>query len=306
MSDNRSGSTLLDQLLGAHSSIISLGEVSHLPAYVLNDRSIYNPSHPLVCSCGDQIADCEFWKRAAERIERSLDQLQLKARFYDRRQPRTATERLAQILTRRILYRWPRLSNTQAFRSLLLAEKVGADSFELFDAIFNSTGADFLVDSSKDPRRMRFIYEHDPSRVFVIMLGRDVRGIVHSKMKRGRELVAGAEGWARCMNMMKIAIDGVPSANVMRMKYEDLCENPESELQRICDRLSIDFSAEMLTRPSADVHHLGGSPSKFDPARRSISLDQSYMTAFSSEQLVQIREIAGSAAEEWGYDLSQV
>ena len=36
MSDNRSGSTLLDQLLGAHESVTSLGEVHHLPAYALS------------------------------------------------------------------------------------------------------------------------------------------------------------------------------------------------------------------------------------------------------------------------------
>ena len=52
MSDNRSGSTLLDQLLGGNPSIMSLGEVHHLTAYALDDRGIYDPVHPLVCSCG--------------------------------------------------------------------------------------------------------------------------------------------------------------------------------------------------------------------------------------------------------------
>ena len=44
LSDVRSGSTLLDQLLGAHPSIFSVGELHWLAAYVREDRSIYNPS----------------------------------------------------------------------------------------------------------------------------------------------------------------------------------------------------------------------------------------------------------------------
>ena len=47
LSDTRSGSTLLDQLLGAHTQIVSVGELHWLNAYVRRDRRLYNPVHPL-------------------------------------------------------------------------------------------------------------------------------------------------------------------------------------------------------------------------------------------------------------------
>ena len=47
LSDNRSGSTLLDQCLGAHPNVVSLGEVHWLRAYVRQDRTIYNPAAPV-------------------------------------------------------------------------------------------------------------------------------------------------------------------------------------------------------------------------------------------------------------------
>ena len=303
LSDNRSGSTLLDQLLGANADIVSLGEVHHLPAYVLNDRSIYDPVHSLVCSCGNPVTECEFWKGVAMQMGRSLDSLRLKPRFYDRRGPGRGFERLIKGSIKKLLSRWPKLRTTALFRSLLSSRKVGKDSFELFDAIFAWTGAEFLVDSSKDPFRMRNLYDYDPDRIVVVMLARDVRGIAHSKMKRGRDIVSSVKGWTSRMNNMKAVVEGIPHEKVIRMKYEDLCADPKGELQRVCDVLNIDFAEEMLTRPSASVHHLGGSPSKFDPSRRSISVDQAYVTAFSDEQLRIIKDIAGDAAGEWGYDL---
>ena len=228
--------------------------------------------------------------------------LRLKPRFYDRERPKRGLRRLTRKAFNQIFSRWPLLSVSPIFKTLLLSRMVGDDSFQMFDAIFAVTGAKFLVDSSKDPFRMRYLYEHDPSRVVVVMLGRDYRGTVHSKMKRGRELVSSIRGWAARMNRMNQMVDGIPAKKIIRVKYEDLCANPKRELERICNWLEIEFAVEMMTRPSASMHHLGGSPSKFDPSKKAIEIDQTYLTAFTDEQLRTMKEIAGSTATEWGYD----
>jgi hypothetical protein len=46
---------------------------------------------------------------------------------------------------------------------------------------------------------------------------------------------------------------------------------------------------------------LGGGPSKFDPARKAIDLDQSYLDAFTEYDLETMRNIVGDIATEWGY-----
>ena len=50
----RSGSTVLNIILGNHSSITSVGELSFLPEDWTN--------HHRVCSCGAPYHTCEFWK----------------------------------------------------------------------------------------------------------------------------------------------------------------------------------------------------------------------------------------------------
>src|SRR5688572_23122049 len=102
LSDVRSGSTLLDQCLGAHPKFVSLGEVHWLRAYVTEDRSIYDPDHPLVCSCGLRVPDCPFWASVSDRMGRPLESLQLRSGV---RPPRSArrSESAVKRLSRRIL-----------------------------------------------------------------------------------------------------------------------------------------------------------------------------------------------------------
>lgn len=302
LSDNRSGSTLLDQLLGAHSGIVSLGEVHHLAAYARQDRGLYNPVHPLVCSCGQPIVSCPFWAAAATQLERPFDALQLHLRFLGRVGGSAGVRSVWGRPFRRMIRRFPQLILNPAVSTLFSTKKVGADSFALFDAITEAIGADCLVDSSKSAFRFRALYDFAPNRVFGILLVRDYRGAVHSKMKRGQDMGVAACEWVARIQQASRLTDGIPDNQLLRLRYEDLCNEPRSELARICELLELDFENAMLSRPSAEMHHLGGSPSKFDPARKSIQLDQSYADAFTKEDLARMREIVGVAAAEWGYE----
>jgi hypothetical protein len=302
MSDNRSGSTLLDQLLGANPSIMSLGEVHHLAAYALQDRSIYDPVHPLVCSCGYAVPNCTFWSGVEDRLGQPLSSLRMKLRLFDRRRHKYAAKRFTKRTVRNVLDRYPKLLSTILFRAILSSKQLARDSFDLFDAAFDASGVRYLVDSSKSTNRMRTLYDHKPERLIVIMLARNYKGTVHSKMKRGVSMEQAIESWTRQIVAMKKVVDDIPKKQVIRVKYEDLCANPAEELNRICGMLDVDFSEEMLSRPSDGVHHLGGSPSKFDPNQTDIAFDDSYLTAFSVEQLEFMKTVVGDAARDWGYD----
>src|SRR5262245_47931937 len=86
LSDVRSGSTLLDQCLGGHPDIVSLGEVHWLAAYLAQDRGIYDPDHPLVCSCGLPVAECPFWESVQRALGKPLDSLVLRQNLKRSRQ----------------------------------------------------------------------------------------------------------------------------------------------------------------------------------------------------------------------------
>ena len=203
---------------------------------------------------------------------------------------------------RRLVARNPQIVLRAPIRKLLNGPRVAKDSFALFDAIFDQTTATNLIDSSKSPFRFRMLYDDQPDRMCAIMLGRDYRGTVHSCVKRGQDVEASARAWALRMQQIKALTDDIPNEQLIRVRYEDLCGDPRAELARICQFLKLEFSENLLDRPLDNVHHLGGSPSKFDPSRKKIKLDQSYVNAFTAGQLATMKDIVGETAADWGYE----
>jgi Sulfotransferase family len=300
LSDVRSGSTLLDQCLGAHPKVVSLGEVHWLAAYVTDDRTLYDPDHPLVCSCRARVSDCPFWTSVAARLGRPLESLQLrsgvkpaKKRPLQRPQSNRAVQRLLRAV--------PHLSRFRAVRSQIGADALARDLRDLYEAVAAVTGCAICVDSSKSAFRFRALHDLNPARSLAIVLTRDYRAVVHSKMKRGLTLEAAALGWKRKMREIDALTRDLPWTTVHRISYESLCENPNRELREICEFLKIEFSEEMLTRPRAEVHHIGGSPSKFDESRSRIVLDRSHVDRFDAADRSCLRKIVGKTATKWGY-----
>ena len=62
-SAGHSGSTLLDLLLGSHSNVTSLGEINQLSK---------NLSLNTLCTCGEEIRSCDFWKDIANQLKKNL------------------------------------------------------------------------------------------------------------------------------------------------------------------------------------------------------------------------------------------
>ena len=300
LSDVRSGSTLLDQCLGGHPDVISLGEVHWLAAYVRQDRKLYDPVHPLVCTCGKPVGECPFWMHVAKVLGRPLDSLQLRPAFLTLRSDHGLRTRAKRLL-RRFVETVPGAYKYGLVQWLCAAPRLARDSVELLEAIAAASGRPYAVDSSKSPFRFRAIYDHDPDRSRAIVLARDYRAVVHSKMKRGLTLEAAAIGWRRRMMEIATLTRDLPESHVHRLKYESLCEDPRREIGRICAFLGLQFSENMLQRPSDDIHHIGGSPSKFDTSRAAITLDSSYKTVFDPPTLVRLCELVGDEADRWGY-----
>jgi hypothetical protein len=93
----------------------------------------------------------------------------------------------------------------------------------------------------------------------------------------------------------------LPADRKLQIRYEDLCEQPARELSRICAVLGLEYSPTMLQRPTGTLHHLGGSPSKFDPNRIAIARDRNHEGAFDAEALARMRQLVGDVADTWGY-----
>lgn len=300
LSDVRSGSTLLDQCLGAHRQVVSLGEVHWLHAYLSQDRRIYDPEHPLECTCGKPVAECVFWNAVGRELGRPLASLQLRSTLSTDEQGHSRTSTLAR-LPNRVFRLAPGLFRFGPVRSLFGGHRMARDSIDLFDAVAEVTGCELCVDSSKSPLRFRSVYDLQPDRTVAVILSRDYRAVVHSKMKRGAKLEIAATGWRRKMRQIDALTSGLPRKHLHYVKYEEFCAYPRAELGRLCEFLGIEFAEEMLHRPSENVHHIGGSPSKLDPGRSRIELDQAYLNRFRGDELARLKVLVGHEAARWGY-----
>lgn len=300
LSDVRSGSTLLDQCLGAHPQIVSLGEVHWLQAYLSQDRRLYDPEHPLTCFCGKPVAACPFWMDVARHLQRPLDTLRLHSKFNSDEGGFRRWSSVAR-LPMRLLRQAPQMFRFRLAQALLGGPRLARDSIQLFDAVSGSTGCALCVDSSKSPLRFRSVYAAQPHRTLAIVLSRDYRAVVHSKMKRGAKFDVAALGWRRKMHQIDVLTRDLSQHTVHHVRYEDLCANPRAQLISICQFLDVEFTEAMLQRPMSDVHHIGGSPSKLDPNRSRIEMDRSYVNRFQGEELARLQSLVGNEAGRWGY-----
>lgn len=60
LDDSGSGSSLLDQFLGARSRSVSFAEMRWLVASVREYRSPYDPEQPLICTCRAEAGECSL------------------------------------------------------------------------------------------------------------------------------------------------------------------------------------------------------------------------------------------------------
>jgi hypothetical protein len=301
LSDVRSGSTLLDQCLGAHDDVVTLGEAHWLPAYVTRDRSQYDPVHELACACGRDVGNCPFWSAVRRELGRPLESLSLHAGFArSSRDGRLAAK--LKFFPRRLVRSRPVLYRSAIVRRALGGTRLAADVGSLLEAASRASGRAVCVDSSKSPFRFRAVHGADPGRARAIILARDFRAVVHSKMKRGETLESAARGWRAALEQIDALTADLPNGHVHRLTYETFCEDPRAELGRLCAFLGIPFQEAMLRRPEKGrLHHIGGSPSKFDEARGEIVLDRRYEGAFSGADVDRMRRIVGEVAERWRY-----
>jgi len=278
---------------------MSLGEVHWLPAYARQDRAVYDPEHPLVCNCGLAIKDCPFWSRVEELLARPLADLQVHTRWSSN--TNSEESQLGRRLLLSLAVRVPSVLGLKSVLRTLAGKNLASDCIRLFGAVAEAAGRNICVDSSKSAIRFRAIYETEPSKTRAIVLTRDARAVVYSKMKRGRSLAAAADGWRRKMQLIESLTAGIPREHVHVLKYEDLCEDTESELSKICMFLGVENSEAMLRRPTENLHNIGGSPSKFDKERISIALDRTFETGLCPEDMREVLRVVGTTAARWGY-----
>lgn len=284
-SDDRSGSTMLDLLLANHPDIFCIGEVHNFLAYVNADRSFYNPVHDLVCMCGIPVMKCDFWKLVEGKLGRPLSSLRLRSEDICTSSISMLINKIHCRIEKEIIMRTPRLQKYKTIQYCLRHNKFASDTFQLYEAVSAASGAAIVTDSSKWPFRFRYLHDRYPEKMKIIKLFRSPLAVISSKIRRGEvSAKEGAMHWAKLADDIALYCEDIPESKQLQIYYEDLCENPNGVVRRICRFLEISDSVTFDNLKKQGIHHVGGSPSKFNREYTNISLDNRYKKDLTVQQ----------------------
>lgn len=294
----RSGSTVLDTILGNHPEIESLGEVVNAP------RAWENPSE--YCACGIVAGNCPFWNDVRSRwkaIGPSIGSVSnwkgLQARY----------ERL----------RWVYRSYLNKYLQTASFREYAKGIEALYTAIAHKTGKQFIVDSSKNPVRALALTRMKSIELVLIHLIRDGRGVAWSYNKPykknpkkgiqfdmlGLPVWRSALGWIISNKITEVAKGQLPEGKSLRIFYEDFVQEPERTLLNIGGLCGLDFSSVISDLQNNKVmkvgHTIAGNRVRMDGAIK-LRADLEWKKYLSHKQLRLFWLFAGRMASRYGYN----
>lgn len=295
MGSGRSGSTLLDILMGSHPDVVSTGELSHLV------RSGW--SNAEICACGTWVTECLFWSAVRERWIGDIG--------VDGSEEYVRLQNWMERLRRMPALVKPAWVHPSERRYCVLTKA-------LVQAIATTSVRTVVVDSSKSPVRALALSRLKEVQLFALHLVRDCRAVAWSFGKRfEKDPRAGIQGDQHGIPTWRSAVDWdfvnlqsewvrsqIPSANSIRVHYEDLVRDPRTTFQRIGALVGIDFSgvAERVVNgiPVEVGHPVAGNRLRMDRVLR-ISSDESWRTLMPARDQRLVRAIAWPFMEHYRY-----
>lgn len=237
----RSGTTLLDIVLGNGENMTSRGEINRFPK-----RNGYSPNCPT-----DSPNYC-YW----ENIKNLLKE----------RNPQFADLSVINRLHQKFEYHSGLIKSEVAGKDNKEYQLYASFLKELYALIFETTSQDIIVESSKYPGRILALSDILPYEIKVIYLMRDPVKVVNAFTKKNIEQPSknyfAANLYYLSVNLLcKYASRKLKQRNieVMKMKYEQLLANPLTVLTEVEQRLGVDLTQakrKVCNGESLDIGYL--------------------------------------------------
>lgn len=295
VSASYSGSTLLAFMLGKHPQIATVGELSGPDPKISPDQQ--------VCSCSELLQQCPFWKQ----IEQSLNArgIDFSIIRQDKRFRITKSKLLHHLLTRPLSIGYFEAIRNWIFHLPPLQSRLQhflSTNVSVMQAICEYKDAAVFLDTSKDIDRLQLLSFSPQLEISVIHLVRDGRGQTYSKMRRGTPMQKAARWLVQFDSLANRLAGKVGQAHFMRLRYEDLCQHPIKELDRIADFIGIaPFKAAVNPFDPQPALHILGNPMKWRGIA-TIELDNRWQQALGPQELQIFERIAGHRNRQFGYE----
>jgi hypothetical protein len=297
----RSGSTLLERLLGELPGACAAGEIVHLWERGIADDEL--------CGCSERFSACGFWSRVGQAAFGGWDAVDL-ARVAQLRRSVDRTRFIPVLAGSALPARTRRdLSEYTAFYA------------RAYHAIAQVSGSTTVIDSSKHASLAFCLSKCPEVDVRVVHLVRDSRAVAFSwtttvprpeaagsYMTTYPPTSAAAHWNAQNGALQLLARRGAP---VLRVRYEDLVRSTLPTLARVArfaglpaDEGSLGFLNAEGDPPSAllnRAHTVSGNPMRFATGRTAIRDDERWRTAMPRSQCRAVTAMTFPLLTHYGY-----
>jgi hypothetical protein len=221
LASSHGGSTLLDLLLGSHPEIESVGEIERFYRFLKDFRE--NEGVDRRCTCGEHVENCKFWGAVRNEV----------------------------------------LSGKDAGGGAR-EEHFNVKNPDFYRAVLKVSGKKVLCDSSKSMDHLKFYRSHPETfDLKIIHLVRDGRAVAYSNEKKGRSYFYFLGKWQKSntasARTLKSWSQENPQQFSVRIRYEDICRQPEKTIGTLMAQLGLQFHEQQLRFGELEHHNISGN-----------------------------------------------
>lgn len=279
----RSGSTLLDRLLGELSGFVAVGELRYIWSEALADNRY--------CGCSARFLDCPFWSEVGSRAFGGWDQIDASEAVTLERS--IARHRHIPLLA---------MGGAAPVHHAGLLDRYLGMLGPVYAAIRDVSGANVIIDSTKDAAHAHVLRRMPGVDFRVLHLVRDSRGVAWSwakvvrsdpdhYMRRFYPPVTALRWVASNLMVESLGWFGVPR---LLLRYEALVAEPQAALAAVASFVGqpLDPGALTFVRGGGawlGAHHtVAGNPMRMTAGHISIGLDEAWRTSMPFAQKAQV------------------
>jgi hypothetical protein len=298
----RSGTTLLERMLGELPGVSSVGEVVHMW-----ERGVIQSER---CGCGAAFDSCPFWRAVGQAAFGGWSEVDV---------DRIAELRGAVDRTRFI----PQLaSSARRPSSRADIDEYASYYLRVYAAIAEVSGCGTVVDSSKHASLAFCLRTQPQLDIRVIHVIRDSRAVAYSWTRQVSRPdsaettfmttyspAAAAAQWIGQNGALQVLMHA--RTPVLRIRYEDLVESPEQVMTQAARFAGVDIaesSLGFLRRDAAGAwaelggaHSASGNPMRFKTGRIDIRADDEWRTEMPSAQRRTVTALTLPLLARYGY-----
>jgi hypothetical protein len=295
----RSGSTLLDRVLGELPGFFAVGELRMLWTRF---------GAPRQCGCGKLLADCEVWAAVMAQATPHLGTSDIRQVVAWQRDV-TATSHIARLL-REKAERPSERESVESYKSALSS---------LYNAIAGVTGARVIIDSSKIGTEALLVGLLTDITPYFVHLVRDPRAVAFSwtrprpepdAVEPGqmilRRPVGSTSRWV-LWNAVAEIIRRRYSTRSLLLRYEEFVKEPRAAVERIVALVGESASSIPLlddrTALLGPGHLISSNPNRYDIGKIAIRSDDEWLTRMRPRDRFVATTLAMPLLIRYGYKL---